>query len=327
MPSSKNVPETPQTEASPDGEDRESMNEMSGGGVQQAVAELTELGGAVAGSGHAPLVPASPNQVDIHDLAVVFAHAPDGRPAVIDVTLSVPAGQFATIVGPSGCGKSTVLNCVAGLVTPAAGTVHIGGVPVRGTHPSVGYLFQGDSLLPWKSVLGNVMLPLTLRHVKKREAEERARAWIERVGLGGFENYFPHQLSGGMRKRVALATVFVYEPSILLMDEPFSALDVQTRMLMENELLELWSEQRSTVLFVTHDLEEAVGLADRVLVFTAGPGTIKADYPITLPRPRALTEIRFTEDFQEHYEAIWQGLRAEVLSAYDRDTRGRDMDR
>jgi len=241
--------------------------------------------------------------------------------AVRDVSLTLEAGQFVALVGPSGCGKSTLLNAIAGLQRPTIGDVRIDGHPVDGVDRSVGYLFQRDALLPWRTVLGNVMLPLSYRQVPPKEARERARAWLARVQLGKFENHYPHQLSGGMKKRVALASVFVYGPRVLLMDEPFSALDVQTRNLMEEELLELWTESRPTVLFVTHDLEEAIGMADRVVMMTASPGRIKSDYVIDLPRPRALTEIRFEDSFQSYYERLWQDLRDEVAEAYEADTR------
>lgn len=263
-----------------------------------------------------------PPSVEIADLQVSFPTRSGVTDAVAGATMSVRAGQFTAVVGPSGCGKSTILNAIAGLRAPQGGQVWVDGEPVTDVSRDVGYLFQKDALLPWKTVLQNVMLPLRFRNVPKREAAERARDWLSRVRLSEFENHYPHQLSGGMKKRVALAAIFVYEPPVLLMDEPFAALDVQTRNLMENELLDLWQENQPTVLFVTHDLEEAIGLADRVVVFTAGPGTVKSDYVVTLPRPRNLTEIRFTDEFQEHYRRIWDDLRSEVLTAYSRQQRG-----
>jgi sulfonate transport system ATP-binding protein len=260
-----------------------------------------------------PATPAgpTPGQVSLSGFGQWFRSGSGARWATRDISLDIPAGQFVSVVGPSGCGKSTLLNAIAGLRKPSAGEVGIDGRRVSGVDRSVGYLFQRDALLP------NVMLPLTYRGVAKREADQRARAWIARVGLSGYEDHYPHQLSGGMRKRVALAAVFVYEPRVLLMDEPFSALDVQTRNLMENELLDIWHETRPTVLFVTHDLEEALGLSDRVVVFTAGPGRIKSDYEVNLPRPRLLTEIRFDAAFQEQYETLWNDLRSEVMTAYE----------
>ncbi len=254
--------------------------------------------------------------VSVSGLAVTFTGRAGETDAVRDISFTLPPGQFAAIVGPSGCGKSTVLNVIAGLLTPSAGSAQVDGRTVQGVNTSVGYLFQRDALLPWKTALKNVTLPLICRGVGEREANARAREWIARVGLTGFENHYPHQLSGGMKKRASLATVFVNRPRVLLMDEPFSALDVQTRDLMENELLGIWLEERPTVLFVTHDLEEAIGLADRVLVLTARPGRMKSDYAIALPRPRALMEVRFEEAFQQQYKRIWGDLREEVLAAY-----------
>lgn len=259
--------------------------------------------------------------VEFEDVTVAFATAEAVHTAVRDIRLSVPPGQFTALVGPSGCGKTTLLNVAAGLLKPAGGRTFIDGRQVSGTRKDIGYLFQRDALLPWKTVLDNVMLPLRFRGVRKSEAEQRARSWIERVRLAGFERHYPHQLSGGMRKRAALATVFVYSPRLLLMDEPFAALDVQTRNLMENELLDLWSLTQPTVLFVTHDLEEAIAMADRVVVCTSGPARVKADYTIDLPRPRELTEIRFTQEFEHLHRTIWADLRSEVLSAYEASDR------
>jgi NitT/TauT family transport system ATP-binding protein len=192
------------------------------------------------------------------------------------------------------------------------------GHPVGGIERNVGFMFQTDAVFPWKSVLDNVAVGPRFRGVGKREARERARDWVQRVGLSGFEHHYPHQLSGGMRKRVALAQTLINEPQILLMDEPFSALDVQTRTLMENELLTLWSTTSASVVFVTHDLEEAISLADRVVVITAGPGTVKSVYPIDLPRPRDVSEIRFDPRFVQLYHQIWEDLRDEVVISYER---------
>jgi NitT/TauT family transport system ATP-binding protein len=192
------------------------------------------------------------------------------------------------------------------------------GSVVSGITGGVGFLFQRDALLPWKTVRDNVLLPLHLRGIGRAEAGERAAEWIGRVNLRGFEQSFPYQLSGGMRKRVALAQTLVYDPEILLMDEPFSALDVQTRNLMEGELLNLWQGSRKTVVFVTHDLEEAIALADEVVVMTAGPGRIKARYDVTLPRPRDIEQARFDPRFTELYSKMWNDLRDEVLESYAR---------
>ncbi len=242
--------------------------------------------------------------------------------AVQDVSLDVRGGEFVSIVGPSGCGKSTLLGLVAGLVPLTEGRIRVGGRPVDGVDPRLGYVFQRDALFPWKTVAQNVGLPLLFRGVDSATARARAAEWIARIGLTGFEQYHPHQLSGGMRKRVALAMTMVYEPEIILMDEPFGALDVQTRNLMENDLLEIWAQLRRTVVFVTHDLEEAIALSDRVVVMTASPGRVKALYPIDLPRPRSVTEIRFHPEFGRLYETIWKDLKDEVRLGYERSQKG-----
>jgi NitT/TauT family transport system ATP-binding protein len=238
--------------------------------------------------------------------------------ALTDFTLSVGRGEFVSIVGPTGCGKSTTLSLISGLAPASAGEVRVMGKPVTGIGDKLGYVFQGDVLFPWKSVIGNVSAGLRFRGVPKKEALERAREWIAKVGLSGFEDHYPHQLSGGMRKRTALAQSLITSPEIILMDEPFSALDVQTRTLMEDELLELWASTSASVVFVTHDLEEAIALSDRVCVMTAGPGTVKGIYDIDLPRPRHVSEIRFDMRFVELYRDIWENLRDEVLLSYER---------
>ncbi len=239
--------------------------------------------------------------------------------ALRDVTMSVEPGQFCAVVGPTGCGKSTTLGMVAGLDRPSVGVVRVGGRPVDGIVRGTSMVFQADALLPWKTVLGNVALGPVFRGVPKPEAMRRAREWLRVVGLADFVGHHPHQLSGGMRKRVSLAAALVNEPSILLMDEPFSALDVQTKAIMSNELLALWERSRPTVIFVTHDLEEAIALADRVVVMTAGPGTVKAAFDIDLPRPRgAVQEIRFEPRFLAIHRQIWETLRDEVQRAYAR---------
>ena len=226
--------------------------------------------------------------------------------------------RFVALVGPSGCGKSTTLSLIAGLDAATSGTVRVRGEPVRGVTDGIGFLFQRDALLPWKTVRDNVMLPLTLRGVRGEAARARVADWLARVGLRGFETAYPYQLSGGMRKRVALAQTLVYDPEILLMDEPFAALDVQTRNLMEGELLALWQGSGKTVMFVTHDLEEAIALADEVVVMTAGPARVKSRYEVTLPRPRDIETIRVDPRFTELYAKMWNDLRDEVLESYAR---------
>ena len=241
--------------------------------------------------------------------------------AIKDMDLRVEPGEFVAVVGPTGCGKSTTLTLVSGLEQPSVGTVEVHGQITKGITPGVGFMFQTDAILPWKSVLDNVAMGPRFRGAGKSAAETQAKDWITRVGLKGFEDRFPHQLSGSMRKRVALAQSLINEPAILLMDEPFSALDVQTRAIMSNELLQLWDETRPAVIFVTHDLEEAIALADKVVVMTAGPGgTVKDVFPIDLPRPRVVQEIRFDQRFVDLYQQIWEALRSEVDIAYSQTT-------
>ena len=238
--------------------------------------------------------------------------------AIRDINMAVAPGEFVAVVGPTGSGKSTTLGLISGLERPSEGSVKVMGKPVQGIDPRIGYVFQADAVFPWKNVLNNVATGPRFRGQPKAQALERARDWIARVGLSGFEDRYPHQLSGGMRKRVALAQTFINEPQILLMDEPFSALDVQTRTMMEDELLQLWSAYSASVVFVTHDLEEAISLADRVCVITSGPGTIKGIYTIDLPRPRTVAEIRFEPRFLQLYHQIWEDLRDEVIISYER---------
>jgi sulfonate transport system ATP-binding protein len=244
--------------------------------------------------------------------------------ALRDVDLAVEPGQFCAVVGPTGCGKSTTLTLVAGLDRPSAGVVQVAGRIVDGIVTGTSFMFQADALLPWKTVLANVAMGPVFRGVARKQAQASAREWLYVVGLAGFENHYPHQLSGGMRKRVSLAAALINEPSVLLMDEPFAALDVQTKAIMSNELLTLWERTRPSVIFVTHDLEEAIALADRVVVMTAGPGTVKGVYDIDLPRPRgAVQEIRFQPRFVELQQQIWQALRDEVQRAYARNAAAR----
>ncbi|MGO4234768.1 ABC transporter ATP-binding protein [Pseudarthrobacter sp. YAF2] len=237
--------------------------------------------------------------------------------AIRDVSVTVEAGQFCSIVGPTGCGKSTTLAQVSGLEQPSAGSVKVGGNLVEGITNGVSYMFQADALFPWKSVLGNVMMGPILLGTPKRQATDLARDWLRRVGLAGFEDRYPHQLSGGMRKRVAMAAALINNPRILLMDEPFGALDVQTKAIMQNELLKLWEELRPSVLFITHDLDEAVALSDRVVIMTSSPGSVKDVFDIDLPRPRGnVQEIRHEERFLELQGRIWESLKDEVTRAY-----------
>jgi NitT/TauT family transport system ATP-binding protein len=246
---------------------------------------------------------------------------PDGKSmtAIRDFTMTVGRGEFVAVVGPTGCGKSTTLNLVTGLATPSAGEVRLFGGPVNGIDNRIGFVFQTDALFPWRSVIDNVVAGPLFRGVPKEEAYTSARQWLARVNLSGHETKYPHQLSGGMRKRVSLAQTFINGPQILLMDEPFSALDVQTRVLMHDELLRLWSQSKASVVFVTHDLEEAIALADKVYVLTAGPATVKSVYTIDIPRPRVASEIRYEQKFIDISRTIWNDLRDEVQRGASRE--------
>jgi NitT/TauT family transport system ATP-binding protein len=224
----------------------------------------------------------------------------------------VRPGEFIGLIGPSGCGKSTVLNLLAGLTRPSAGEVCHLGKPVRGINNRIGYITQDDNLLPWRSVRGNVEFGLELRGVGKRERRERAREFIELVGLKGFENHYPHELSGGMRKRASIVRTLAYDSSVVLMDEPFGPLDAQTRVILQDELLKLWELRRPAVLFVTHDLVEAIALSDRILTFTGRPGRIKREHVVGLPRPRDVYHIHELDRFKELYDALWTDIREEI---------------
>ncbi|MCC3771383.1 ABC transporter ATP-binding protein [Streptomyces sp. UNOC14_S4] len=277
-----------------------------------------------------------PPAIELRGASKVF-RTPSGTDhvAVRDLHLTVERGEFVAVVGPTGCGKSTTLTLVSGLEEPTEGEVLVGGEPVTGIRPEVGFVFQQDAVFPWRTVLSNVTAGPRFRGVPKAEARERALDWLGRVGLSAFADRYPHQLSGGQRKRVALAQTFVGDPEILLMDEPFSALDVQTRALMSDELMELWGGGRSSgtagstavstaastaasVVFVTHDLEEAIALADRVVVMTAGPATVKEIFPVRLPRPRKVEAVRLEAEFVEIYREIWSSLGEEVRITRER---------
>ncbi|KQZ00084.1 mannosyltransferase [Pseudolabrys sp. Root1462] len=237
--------------------------------------------------------------------------------AVSNATLNVADGEFVSIVGPTGCGKSTLLNIAAGLLPPAAGAVNIFGKRLSDLNRQAGYLFQADALFPWKTALENVAIGLDIVGVPPAEARTRAKDWLGKVGLGAFGDRYPHMLSGGQRKRVGLAQVLIRDPKILLMDEPFGPLDAQTRQIMGNLLLELWSADRKAVLFVTHDLEEAIALSDRVVIMSAGPASrIIGDWHVNLPRPRDISEIKLSAGFHELHRDIWHMLKEEVIKGY-----------
>ena len=237
--------------------------------------------------------------------------------AVAPVDLTVDEGEFTTIVGPTGCGKSTLLNAAAGLISPSGGSVSIFGRPLDGLNRQAGYLFQADALMPWKTVLENAAIGLEVGGSSLTDARARAQAMLAKVGLTAFLDRYPHQLSGGQRKRVALAQMLVRNPRILLMDEPFGPLDAQTRLIMGELLIDLWQADRKAALFVTHDLDEAISLADRVIVMSAGPAaTIIGDFKVDIPRPRDVAEVRGDKRFHELHGAVWSVLRAEVRKAY-----------
>jgi NitT/TauT family transport system ATP-binding protein len=261
--------------------------------------------------------------VALQDATVAFRLA-GGRvyTAVEKANLTVGPGEFVAIVGPTGCGKSTLLNVAAGLLAPAGGSVRIFDGPLDGLNRQAGYLFQADALFPWKTAIDNVAIALEIDGTPRREALERAQGFLDQVGLGAFSQRYPHMLSGGQRKRVGLAQVLIRDPKILLMDEPFGPLDAQTRQIMGNLLLELWSADRKAVLFVTHDLEEAIGLADRVVIMSAGPSArIIGDWRVPLARPRDITEVRLTKAFHDLHREIWDALKDEVMKGYAQSTK------
>ncbi|MBB3999963.1 ABC transporter ATP-binding protein [Aureimonas pseudogalii] len=273
---------------------------------------VAENGRTVAGA-----APAS-EAIGLAGVEIAFRLA-DGRrfEAVAPTDLVVREGEFVAIVGPTGCGKSTLLNAAAGLLKPTSGTVRIFGRTLTGLNGEAGYLFQQDSLMPWKSVVDNVAIALTVSGTPRREARERAMGWLERVGLAAFADRYPHMLSGGQRKRVGLAQVLIRNPRLLLMDEPFGPLDAQTRVIMGDLLLELWSAERKAVMFVTHDLEEAIALSDRVVIMSAGPkARVIGDYAIPIPRPRAIADVRLDPHFHDIHREIWNALKEEVVKGY-----------
>ena len=251
--------------------------------------------------------------LELKDVTVSFP-SPDGSrmTALRDMSLSVEQGELVALVGPSGCGKSTALNVLAGQVRPVSGQVRLAGEPVKGVSPSVGYISQADTLLPWRTVLDNVALAMELRGVEKRERREAARGLMARMGLSGFEDNYPRELSGGMKKRAAIARVLAVDPAILMMDEPFGPLDALTKEKLQDEILALWESTGCTILYVTHDLTEAITLADRVVLMSARPGRVVREYPIDLPRPRRVMDVKFSPRFVELERAIWQDLQGEL---------------
>ncbi len=274
-------------------------------GVQQAIAANAAVRGAM---------PA----VALDDVTISFRMAGNHvYTAVKRASLSVADGEFVSIVGPTGCGKSTLLNVAAGLLAPSSGKASIFGRALAGLNRQAGYLFQADALFPWKTAIDNVAIGLETANVASKLAHDRAQDWLKRVGLGSFGARYPHMLSGGQRKRVGLAQVLIRNPKILLMDEPFGPLDAQTRQIMGNLLLDRWSADRKAVLFVTHDLEEAIALSDRVVIMSAGPAArIIGDWTVNLPRPRDISEVKLDPAFHALHREIWQKLKDEVIKGY-----------
>src|SRR6187549_2700957 len=261
---------------------------------------------------------AQPAAVALEDATVAFRVAGNRvYTAVERASLSVAHGEFVAIVGPTGCGKSTLLNVAAGLLKPAAGSVKIFDQPLSSLNREAGYLFQADALFPWKTAIDNVAIGLDIKGAPREQALQRAQGWLTSVGLGAFANRYPHMLSGGQRKRVGLAQVLIRDPKILLMDEPFGPLDAQTRQIMGNLLLDLWTADRKAVLFVTHDLEEAIALSDRVVIMSAGPAArVIGDWSVPIARPRDIAEIKLDPGFVALHREIWQKLKAEVIKGY-----------
>jgi NitT/TauT family transport system ATP-binding protein len=263
-------------------------------------------------------VAADATAVELDGVSITFKMAKGATyPAVAATRLSVRAGEFVAIVGPTGCGKSTLLNVAAGLLKPSTGVARIFGAPLEGLNARSGYLFQQDALMPWKTAIDNVAVGLEVAGTPRSEALERAKGWLGRVGLGAFLHRHPHMLSGGQRKRVGLAQVLIRNPPILLMDEPFGPLDAQTRLIMGDLLLKLWQDDRKAVMFVTHDLEEAIALADRVVIMSAGPSArLIGDYAIPLARPRDIADIKLDGEFHRIHREIWGALKTEVMKGY-----------
>jgi len=254
----------------------------------------------------------APPAIRFADVKLVFASGDSDFLALDGVSFDVPPGKITTVVGPSGCGKTTLLRLASGLTPVSAGTVSFQGNPVTGLNTSVGYVTQDSNLFPWLTALGNVEFPLAVRGVPARERREKAMHWLRLVGLDGFENHYPSQLSGGMQKRVSIVRTLIYEPAVVLLDEPFGALDAQTRMSLHHELLGLWQQQKSTMLFITHDLVEAITLSDQIIVMTRRPGRVKEIFQVPLARPRNVFEIYLEPGFDKAYAALWSHFKSEI---------------
>ena len=259
-------------------------------------------------------VPAAPAAIELDDVSLAFAGESGALLALDRVSLTAPRGEITTVVGPSGCGKTTLLRLAAGLLKPSSGRLLYNGREVKRLNTGVGFVTQDSNLFPWATTLANVEFPLAVRGVPRRQRRECALGWINTVGLAGFENSYPSQLSGGMQKRVSIARTFIYEPDVILLDEPFGALDAQTRMMLHHQLLALWHKRRMTMLFITHDLVEAITLSDQVVVMSKRPGRVKERYRVPLPRPRNVFEIYLEPGFDDAYGALWKHFKAELAT-------------
>lgn len=250
--------------------------------------------------------------IRFEDVRLIFAGTEKDVVALDRVSFDVPPGRITTVVGPSGCGKTTLLRLASGLLSASAGSVLYNGVPVTNLNTEVGFVTQDSNLFPWLTAFGNVEFPLAIRGLPAKERHEKVMHWLRLVGLEGFENHYPLQLSGGMQKRVSIVRTLIYEPSVVLLDEPFGALDAQTRMGLHHELLELWREKRSTMLFITHDLVEAITLSDQIVIMTRRPGRVKEVYEVPLSRPRNVFEIYLAPGFDEAYATLWKHFKSEI---------------
>ena len=250
--------------------------------------------------------------LEIRGVAKRFISRGEPVTALERVDLDIAKGEFVTIVGPSGCGKSTLLNILSGLMPTSEGEVRFNGTRISGVDRRVGYITQSDNLHPWRTLRDNVAFPLEIAGMGRAERFKRVDAWIERVGLKGFETAYPHELSGGMRQRGNIIRTLVYEPEVILMDEPFGPLDAQTRILLQDQLLKLWEASRATVIFITHDLTEAIALADRVLLMSARPGRMVRDDAVRIPRPRDIFRTHDNAEFRRLYDELWKELEVQV---------------
>ena len=268
----------------------------------------------VHAEGASPAQAAPAAAIEFDDVSLAFAGESGTLLAIDRVTLAAARGEITSVVGPSGCGKTTLLRLAAGLLKPSSGRLLYNGRELRRLNTGVGFVTQDSNLFPWATTLANVEFPLAVRGVSRRQRRERALEWINTVGLAGFENSYPSQLSGGMQKRVSIARTFIYEPDVILLDEPFGALDAQTRMMLHHQLLTLWGKRRMTMLFITHDLVEAITLSDQVVVMSKRPGRVKERYRVPLQRPRNVFEIYLEPGFDAAYGALWKHFKAELAT-------------